>query len=131
MPAASIQEEAVSAPFPYALQEAGSSSFVVLPSPIPVNRRFALARVLGDRLYQVDPEPFIPVLKSRTYRQKFQRAFAAEFLCPFGQVQQRLDEELSMENQDDIAAEFAVSPMVVSTELVNHGLLPRDSLEMF
>jgi Zn-dependent peptidase ImmA (M78 family) len=100
-------------------------------SPFVTSRRFDLARLIGDLILDEIDEPLIPIMRSFSYRQKRQRAFAAEFLCPFDHARPQLDIELSEESQECVAAEYRVSPMVVRTQLVNNGLLEREALENF
>ena len=52
-----------------------------------------------------------------------QRAFAAEFLCPFQAVETMIGNDLSEEKQDEVASHFKVSPMTVRTQLVNNNML--------
>lgn len=105
---------------------------LVFHSPIRVSRRFAAARLLGDVLLVQNGEALLPALRSRTYRQKLQRAFAAELLCPNSEVRHRIpDNEANDETQEEVAKEFGVSPMVVRTQLVNKGILSRDELADF
>jgi hypothetical protein len=118
-------------PFSFILGGGGSTARIVLQSPYPTSRRFALARLIGDRVAGQTREPLTPALGSHTYRQKFQRAFAAELLCPFDQARQLFDEDLSDESQDRVADTYQVSPRVVRTQLVNKGLLRRDTLQTF
>ena len=53
-------------------------------------RRFELARLIGDRLLSNQAcdfaEPLFPATRTYSYRQKTQRAFAAELLSPFASV---------------------------------------------
>ena len=126
-----LSGEAVKAPFSFALNGDGGTAKVVLVSSFAAGRRFALARLIGDRLLEQQEEPLIPVMRSFSYRQKRQRAFAAELLCPFEQASQLLDLEFSEESQERMAAEYRVSPMLVRTQLVNKGLLERQALENF
>ena len=50
----------------------------------PNARRICVLRVLvADHLTILDQERLLPATDSKTARQKFQRAFAQEFLCPF------------------------------------------------
>jgi len=120
--------DAAEVPFSFALNDSTTTARVVLQSPIITNRRFALARLIGDRLVEALDEPFIPIMRSHSYRQKVQRAFAAELLCPFEHTKQQLGCDFSEESQERIAAEYDVSPMLVSTQLVNSGLLGRQAL---
>lgn len=118
-------------PFSFALNGGGATARIVLQSPIVISRRFALARLVGDRILQESQEPFIPVMRSYSYRQKLQRAFAAELLCPFKQASEQLDAELTEESQERVANEYRVSPMLVRTQLVNKGVLGRQVLDDF
>lgn len=61
-------------------------------------RRFYLARILGERLLNSEqPANWLPATFGLTWRQKYQRAFASEFLCPF----QVLEERVAVANPDD------------------------------
>ena len=114
------------AALPYALDDAaGDKSLIVLPGKREVGRRFALARVLGDRLMNREGA-LHAATHAYTYRQKAQRSFAAEFLAPFDVVEEMLRGDYSDENQQDVAEHFQVSPMVVNTLLKNHGRIERD-----
>ena len=95
----------------------------------PESRRFALARLLGEEILMKEDRQFSFVTKSRTYRQKFQRAFAAEFLCPREDVLARLSEhEWDEDAITDIAEHFGVSTMIIQHALENdsHSLDPLD-----
>ena len=96
----------------------------VLQSPWPTNRRFDLARLMGDRLFratvQEPPEPMLPATRSCSYRQKAQRAFAAELLSPWLSVEAMLQEDYSEENQERVADHFDVSAMVIANQLWNN-----------
>ncbi|WP_265300612.1 ImmA/IrrE family metallo-endopeptidase [Verminephrobacter eiseniae] len=70
-------------------------------------------------------EPFSPATRSYTYRQKAQRAFAAELLSPFQAVDGMLDGDYSEEAQQDVAAHFNVSAVAIRTQLANHGRIDR------
>ncbi len=92
-------------------------------------RRFALARLLGDTLTHATDDPVRPATHSDTYRQKVQRAFAAELLSPFEATDHMLDGDYSMENQQEVADHFQVSDRTVLTLLVNHKRLDRSKLD--
>ncbi len=93
-------------------------------------RRFDVARLVGDRLFNegnfVMGEPFSPATRSYSYRQKAQRAFAAELLSPWETVRAMLDDDYSTENQEQVAEYFEVSPLTISTLLVNNDGYDRD-----
>lgn len=126
-----VTGEAADAPFSFALKDGVAATKVVLQPSIVTGRRFALARLIGDRVLEALDEALIPIMRSHSYRQKVQRAFAAELLCPFETARQQLDDDFSEESRERIANEYRVSPMLVSTQLVNHGLLRRRILDSF
>lgn len=100
---------------------------IALGSRHVTGQRFALARLLGDRLAGCQPdaacETLAPATRSESYRQKTQRAFAAELLCPYEAIDDMLDGDLSQDKQGEVATYFKVSPLVVYVQLVNHGRL--------
>ena len=95
------------------------------------SRRFAASRLLGQWLeMNGETERLIPVAEAKTAQQQFQRAFAQEFLCPYGALVNRLQTERpAQEEIDDAADYFGVSPLLIKTTLVNNGELDRDSLK--
>ena len=90
------------------------------------SRRFDLARLLGDRLLGHD-EPLAPATRAGTYRQKAQRAFAAELLCPYEAVRDFLGHDRSVDRREDAASHFDVSPLAVGTILRNNERHRHDS----
>ena len=64
----------------FALDDDGSgSSRIVMRQKSKTGRRFDLARLIADRLFDNDiGDPLLPATQAYTYRQKAQRAFAAE-----------------------------------------------------
>lgn len=95
------------------------------------SRRFAACRLLGQWLERDgDTERLIPVAEAKTAQQQFQRAFAQEFLCPYGALMNRLQsDQPTPEDIDEAADHFGVSPLLVRTTLVNNGELDRESLK--
>lgn len=91
-------------------------------------RRFELARLLGDHLIYDAENVWLPATKAKTARQKTQRAFAAELLCPIDVLKEYLDGDFSDDAMEDVAESFGVSTKVVETQLVNHQLLPSTVL---
>ncbi|MGK9452675.1 ImmA/IrrE family metallo-endopeptidase [Acidithiobacillus caldus] len=84
------------------------------------SRRFAIARLLGDEILREAEPQFRLVTRSKTYRQKFQRAFAAELLCPREEVLDRLSRSDGDEDViEDVAEQFGVSDWVVRHALEN------------
>ena len=68
-------------------------------------------------------ENLFPATRSYSYRQKMQRAFAAELLSPFAAVDEMAASDYSEEKQNEIATYFKVSPMTIQAQLVNNGRL--------
>jgi hypothetical protein len=116
--------------FSFSLESEGAvTERIVLRSKWQPNRRFNLARLLGDKLTSGCSEPLSPATDTYTYRQKLQRAFAAELLCPFEALEDVLRGDYSPEAREDAANHFKVSERTVTTLLVNHKRLDRDFLE--
>jgi Zn-dependent peptidase ImmA (M78 family) len=111
------------------LTEGSEQSHVLLRSKWKTGRRFELARLLGDYVVYTTDEPMRPATRSATYRQKVQRAFAAELLSPFQAVDDMLNSDYSMESQQDVANHFGVSELTVRTLLVNHNRISRSELD--
>lgn len=103
---------------------------VVLRSAGEHGRRFAITRLLADRLLDDHNELLHPATGAYTYRQKMQRAFAGEFLCPVDSLLCFLNDDFSDEKQQDAAEHFKVSPLAVQTLLVNNGHLDREESEL-
>lgn len=116
-------------PFAFILGGHDGRGTIVLRSKWRTGRRFELARLLADHLIISGSGKLFPATRSYTFRQKAQRAFAAEFLAPFEIVTAMLDGDYSEENQQEVAEYFDVSPLTIRTLLVNHGKLERDELE--
>ena len=115
---------------PLGIRTAKSEAFdIYFDRPFPTTRRFSACRLLGDNLNFANEERLLPATHAKTSRQKFQRAFAQEFLCPIDALLERI--QTTEPNEDDIseaAVHFHVSPLMVRTTLVNHGKLNRDAL---
>ncbi|MYA59971.1 MAG: hypothetical protein F4X40_05355 [Chloroflexi bacterium] len=111
----------------FALDQCDGHGRISLRSKWVTGRRFELARLIGDRLARTQvtkaSENLYPATRSFSYRQKMQRAFAAELLSPFNAVDEMLDGDYSEEKQNEIATHFKVSAMTIQAQLVNHGRL--------
>ena len=111
--------------FSFFLDQINGASHISLRSKWETGRRFELARLIGDRVTgrrsAYADERLLPATRTSSYRQKMQRAFAAEFLSPFASVEDMLAGDFSEENQNLVAERFMVSPMTIQTQLVNHG----------
>ena len=102
----------------FALDRNGEGTRMALRSKWETGRRFELARLIGDRLFGGARRLF-PATQAYSYRQKAQRAFAAELLSPFDAVNEMLGNDDSDEKQGDVAQHYQVSPMMIQTLLVN------------
>ncbi|MEW6712033.1 MAG: hypothetical protein AB1403_19575 [Candidatus Riflebacteria bacterium] len=101
-----------------------------LPVKVKTSRRFAFLRIIGDHLRYNTPDRLLAATDSKTARQKFQRSFAREFLCPFKGLMKVLGNEPLTDAKIEEAAEFyGVSPLAVTTTLVNKGRIDRSQLE--
>mgnify|MGYP000222865382 CR=1 FL=1 len=110
-------------------QERQDSMLVALHRKPITSRRFALARIIGDYFYTVPEDRFLPATNAATVRQKFQRAFAQELLCPYEALISIVGEHPSDDDAiEDAAVMFEVSPLLVKTTLVNKGVLERECL---
>lgn len=105
------------------VREAAGRIRFVLRKHHPVAQRFELARFLGDYVSR-EPEDrqWLVGTDLGTARQKFQRAFAAEFLCPIAALREFLDEDYSETAIEDAAEHFQVGQRTVESLLVNNGL---------
>lgn len=99
---------------------------VLLKSRWEVGRRFDLCRLIADGLVAPEGELLLPATTAKTSRQKFQRAFAQEFLCPSDALLKWLGS--SSPDDEDIegaARHFDVSPLLIRSKLANKNILPR------
>ncbi len=92
----------------------------------PTAKRFELARFVGDYMLskQNDHGANIACTDLRTCRQKFQRAYAAELLCPMDGLIEFLNNDFSESAIEDAANHYEVSPTTVVSILANNGLIP-------
>lgn len=106
----------------------GNSSISLIPRKRHPNaRRFELARFVGDYLRSSgNTQTWLASTDLSTSRQKYQRAFAAEFLCPVESLQDFLDDDFSDDSVEDAAENFGISPATVTSLLANNNLIYRD-----
>jgi IrrE N-terminal-like domain len=103
------------------VNNAGSPGFVITHLR-KETFKFAFCRGLFEFLFADQQEPVL-VTKTRSERQKRNRAFASEFLLPADALRQRISTEyVSEEVIEDFAAEFGVSTYVVEHQLQNHRI---------
>jgi hypothetical protein len=90
--------------------------------------RFEATRFLGDQIFAPVQERWLPVTDTGTARQKTQRAFAIEFLCPISALDEYLEFDFSAEAMEEAAEYFGVSELAVRSHLANHGRIPVDAV---
>lgn len=116
--------------FSFAYNETHDAGYIALRGRKETGQRFDLARLLGDRIAGGSGnELLLPATSTYTYRQKVQRAFAAELLCPFDVLEDMLRADTAGDVIEDAAQHFNVSERTVRTLLVNHRRLNRDDLD--
>lgn len=125
-----IKDDQPSKPLPLglAVREAESTLRVVLSKRRVQGRRFEAARLFADAVAAPRREPWLSATDTDTARQKVQRAFAAEFLAPISALMERLQGDYSDESVDDAGSAFGVSPVLVFSQLANHGLISPDAV---
>ena len=104
----------------FMLHEPKHTSVVLRSRNLP-GRRFELARLIGDRALVGDGCLF-PATSTSSYRQKVQRAFAAELLCPWEAAEPMLHDVVSEDDATDIADHFGVSPLLLINRIVDHRI---------
>lgn len=95
-------------------------------------RRFDTARLIGDYIAFERDDRILPATNSMTKRQKFQRAFAAEFLCPSMMIKERyshVDQRSIGKVIDEISTQYNVSEQVVRHHMENRQVLSPDLSE--
>ncbi len=112
-------------PISFTLSNGGDNTRMVLRGAYHENRRFNLARLVGDRMMWKE-SLMRPSTDAKTYRQKAQRAFASELLAPIDAVVDRMNEDYSDEKIEDVARQFGVSNMVIDRSLKNNRVVDRD-----
>lgn len=104
------------------LKITSEQSRVLLRSARSTTQRFALTRLLADLIYTHSNESshLLSVTSSKTSRQKFQRAFAQELLCPYQGLIEFMNTSNPTEEKLEAAANhFNVSPLAVRYTLEN------------
>lgn len=95
-------------------------------------QRFELARFLGEYLSPpTDEKRWLASTDLMTSRQKYQRAFAAEFLCPIDGLKSFLNGDFSSYAIEEAANLFEVSEQTVTSLLRNNGCIHNHLVERF
>jgi hypothetical protein len=120
--------------FESTLPPKGQPIAVAVPSPtgqialhlrkrFPSSRRFELARFIGDALVTGSrAESWFLSSDIPTERQKIQRAFAAEFLCPAEGALEQLNGDYSEPALEQVAQRFGVSTEIVENLIANQEM---------
>lgn len=86
------------------------------------SRTFILCRGIFEYLTSASSTPLL-ITGIQSERQKRNRAFAAEFLAPAALLRKRVvSDAVYMEDVEELAEEFHVSPYVIAHQLENHRL---------
>lgn len=93
----------------------------------PVARRFEYARLLADCMFQQRDEGWLVSSSLGTFRQKYQRAFAAELLCPIEGAREFMQDDYSESSVEDAAEHFGVSTTTVTNLLASNHLIEADA----
>jgi hypothetical protein len=123
--------DATARDLPYAakLGETRRNAFAMQMEPLQL-RRFEAARMIGDSLWSNNAALGV-VSRSKSDRQKFQRAFAKALLVPFSELRKRVDLERPDAHQiTDAADYFDVDRSVIRAILVDKGYLDPPSYEV-
>jgi hypothetical protein len=119
------------APFSFGLRGVAENKLgFILNRPHDHSRRFDTARLIGDQVCFELTDLLRPTTPAETVRQKVQRAFAAEFLCPSETIKDRFPDGLERgrigEVVADLSKEYNVSGQVIFHHMQNRKILPDD-----
>lgn len=90
----------------------------------PTAKRFEYARLLADCVFQKNHgDGWLVSSDLSTFRQKYQRAFAAELLCPIEGVKELMQGDYSESAIEDASEYFGVSTTTVTSLLTNNHLI--------
>ena len=118
-----------SVPYGLRLRGASGNNTLALRSRWAHSRRFELCRSLGDIIWSGN-DPLGPLSAAKSGRQKFQRTFAQEFLCPFDDLRAYIPNEDPTDDDIHAAARhFHVSERLIQTTLVNHDVIDRQTFD--
>lgn len=108
-----------------------SGKMIIIPrkTRFQPNKRFELSRLLGDAILpdERDRNEWLIASDSKSFRQKYQRAFAAELLCPINSLDDFLKGNYSLSNKEKAASYYNVSDLAISTILYNNGRIEHPS----
>lgn len=93
-----------------------------------IGRRFQITRLIGALLACKNENIFISS-NCKTYFQKLQRAFAAEFLSPIDEIKNFVEKNVTTETIEKAAKYFSVSPQTIAHSLANHRIISKPQLD--
>ena len=101
----------------------GKAKFI-FHRPQRTGRRFEAVRFLADSIIAPREDRWLPATDAKTSRQKAQRAFAAEFLCPIDSLVEYLEGDYSSEDAiNDAAEHFGISTYAIMGQLQNNNVI--------
>ena len=90
------------------------------------SQRFELSRLLCDALlHKPSAREWLVASDYKTARQKTQRAFAAEFLCPIEALDDFLGGDFTETKREKAADYFKVSGQAIEYLLLNNGMIEQ------
>ncbi|WP_153018706.1 ImmA/IrrE family metallo-endopeptidase [Marichromatium gracile] len=92
-----------------------------------ISKRFELSRYIGDYITTTNNQ-WLASTDLGTSRQKYQRAFAAEFLCPINSLIEFLEGNYSNEAINNAASYFDVSEQTITSLLANNNYIEHQPL---
>ena len=101
-------------------QDAFTSRFIFRTGE-PDSRRFEAARMLADSLLVASNEPWLLTTDAKTARQKAQRAFAIEFLCPIAELKSFFRRSYSVKEAYRASRYYRVSPVGIENHVANNA----------
>lgn len=122
-------------PFSFGLRGPGGNKLgLILNRAREQRRRFDTARLIGDKIcFDEFTDILRPATPAETVRQKIQRAFAAEFLCPSETIKDRFPDGLERGRIGDVVAdiskEYNVSSQVIFHHMQNRKLISDDMVQ--
>ena len=107
-------------PIGLAINKPGGATSLHFHRRLRESRRFEATRFLADLVSAPNSDSWHPVTDLSTARQKLQRAFAAELLCPAVALEEFLGNDFSDERANEAGEYFQVSPQIVTHQVDNH-----------
>ena len=105
------------------------TSTVAIRAVWPEAKRFELCRTLGDAIWSANDRLGL-ISSANSVRQKFQRAFAQSFLCPFRDLLDFMGTDSPTADDVTAAAQgFRVSERLIQTTLVNKRVIDQEQSE--